>query len=225
MDKYYMLVRRFVNASFRLLIRTGWHQDTCREYNNVLTGLGGPLWCVHDVHYSESIQLTFCDSPSDLKVPTSLAFHLADIYIEELDKALANVAAPTPPAPLHTLIHPFLILAAQTPSSVAYKHIQSALFDPLFSALFNCSLADESPSQKRARLNPAVGEDQVYSNVVANACYEDPLAEGNVDGLVLHRKLLKSVFDIASQPETKDSNRRKMYTLWKHRGEDGDSND
>ena len=172
----------------------------------------------------ESIQLIFCNSPSDPKVPTSLAFHLADVYIEELDKALAN-AASTPPAPLHTLIHPFLILAAQTPSSVAYKHIQSTLFDPLFSALLNCSLADEFPGQKRARLNPAVGEDQAYPNVVANACYEDPVSEGAVDGLVLHRKLLKSVFEVASQPETKDSNRRKMYALWKDRGEDGDSND
>lgn len=173
----------------------------------------------------EGIQLTFCNSPSDPKVPTSIAFHLADIYIEELDKALANVAASIPPAPLHTLIHPFLILAAQTPSSVAYKHIQSALFDPLFSALFNSSPADESPSQKRPRLNPAAGEDEAYHNVVANACYEDPPAEGNVDGLVLHRKLLKSVFEVASQPETKDSNRRKMYALWKDRGEDADSND
>jgi len=51
MDKYYMLVRRFVNASFRLLIRTGWDQDVCREYNNILTGQGGPLWCVRGAYY------------------------------------------------------------------------------------------------------------------------------------------------------------------------------
>ena len=43
-DKYYMLVRRFVNASFRLLVRAGWDSATCREYNSILTNQGGPLW-------------------------------------------------------------------------------------------------------------------------------------------------------------------------------------
>ena len=45
-DKYYMLVRRFVNASFRLLMRTEWDKATCSEYNNILVNPGGPLWFV-----------------------------------------------------------------------------------------------------------------------------------------------------------------------------------
>lgn len=44
MDKYYMLVRRFVNATFRLLMRTEWDGLTCEEYNSMLTATGGPLW-------------------------------------------------------------------------------------------------------------------------------------------------------------------------------------
>lgn len=43
-DKYYMLVRRFVNASFRLLIREGWDVVAVMEYNSILTDCGGPLW-------------------------------------------------------------------------------------------------------------------------------------------------------------------------------------
>lgn len=43
-DKYYMLVRRFVNASFRLLIRAEWDEAACTEYNSILTDRGGPLW-------------------------------------------------------------------------------------------------------------------------------------------------------------------------------------
>ena len=39
-----MLVRRFVNATFRLLIRTEWDQTSCDEYNNTLVKEGGPLW-------------------------------------------------------------------------------------------------------------------------------------------------------------------------------------
>ena len=43
-DKYYMLVRRFVNASFRLLIRVEWDKNACNEYNHILSAKGGPLW-------------------------------------------------------------------------------------------------------------------------------------------------------------------------------------
>jgi ribosomal RNA-processing protein 1 len=43
-DKYYMLVRRYVNASFRLLMRVEWDKHVCDEYNDILSGKGGPLW-------------------------------------------------------------------------------------------------------------------------------------------------------------------------------------
>ena len=43
-DKYYMLIRRFVNASFRLLMRDKWERDSCQRYNAILTQRGGPLW-------------------------------------------------------------------------------------------------------------------------------------------------------------------------------------
>ena len=43
-DKYYMLIRRFTNATFRLLIRENWNKDACLEYNRILSDEGGPLW-------------------------------------------------------------------------------------------------------------------------------------------------------------------------------------
>ena len=46
MDKYYMLVRRFLNASFRLLIRAKWDPSSLQEYTSILTHTGGPLWQV-----------------------------------------------------------------------------------------------------------------------------------------------------------------------------------
>ncbi|KAG6901818.1 hypothetical protein C0995_007617 [Termitomyces sp. Mi166 len=197
-DKYYMLVRKFVNVSFRLLIRTGWDVNVINEYNDILTASGGPL------------------CPSDLKVPTSLAYHLADIYVEELDKVLSLSTSPTDslPAPLHPLLIPFLLLAAQTPVSVTYKRIQSALMDPLFSAL-NPPPEDEEPLSKRTRLTTTESQPGLYSCVVINSCYENPKTEGRVDGPTLRMKLLRLVFEIASRPETRDSNRRKLYALWK----------
>ena len=49
MDKYYMLVRRFVNASFRLLIAENWSPMAVDKYNTILTGKGGPLEYVVDL--------------------------------------------------------------------------------------------------------------------------------------------------------------------------------
>ena len=46
MDKYYMLVRRFVNASFVLLIKNQWSPSLCEEHNAILCSAGGPLWYV-----------------------------------------------------------------------------------------------------------------------------------------------------------------------------------
>jgi len=42
-DKYYMLVRKFVNASFLLLVREEWSSPVCGEYNHIIGGPGGPL--------------------------------------------------------------------------------------------------------------------------------------------------------------------------------------
>lgn len=42
-DKYYMLVRKFVNASFLLLVREEWSRSVCEEYNHIIGGPGGPL--------------------------------------------------------------------------------------------------------------------------------------------------------------------------------------
>lgn len=39
-----MLIRRFVNSSFRLLIRAEWNESACAEYIDILTTDGGPLW-------------------------------------------------------------------------------------------------------------------------------------------------------------------------------------
>ncbi len=73
-------------------------------------------------------------SPNNIRVPASLSYHIADIYVEELDKALASKPSPSP-APLSLLLEPFFILASRTPTSTTYKRIQSSLFDPVFTAL------------------------------------------------------------------------------------------
>ncbi|KAI0073121.1 ribosomal RNA processing protein [Panus rudis PR-1116 ss-1] len=200
-DKYYMLVRRFVNASFRLLMRTGWEENVCQEYNRILTDRGGPL------------------CPDDMRVPTSLSYHLADIYLEELDKALANPPSSAPlPAPFNMLVSPFFMLAARTSNNTTYQRIQSALLDPLFDAL---SSDAESHGKRSRTLAPTL------EHVVENSCSVNPKTEGALERGELKRVLLKRLFDIASEENTRDANRRKMYAFWRKtvENEDGDHAD
>lgn len=150
-------------------------------------------------------------SPSDIRVPSSLSYHLADIYNEELDRALTVQPSAPCSAPLASIITPFLVLAAQTPTATTHKRIQSALLDPLLSALSAPPPRnDQPPSKKRVRPDA-----DAYPHITANACFEDPDGEGSMDGNVLRKKLLRKVFEVASEAETKDANRRKMYKLWK----------
>jgi len=156
-------------------------------------------------------------SSDDTRVPTSLAYHLADIYLEELDKADKALGNSPEPTPLSTLLNPFFVLAARTPTKITYDRIQSALFEPLFTAL-TPKPDDQPPSRKKPRLSTPT-----YSNLIANACLSDPKTEGAMDSEVLRKALLRRIFDVASEEDTRDANRRKMYNLWKSHMEDEES--
>lgn len=76
------------------------------------------------------------------------------------------------------------------------------------------------PMRKRARLEPN------FQHVLDNSCISDP-KEGPVDHANLRRALLRRIFDVASEEGTRDSNRRKMYALFKaaKAEEDGDDSE
>ncbi|KAI6120634.1 Nop52-domain-containing protein [Pisolithus croceorrhizus] len=198
MDKYYLLIRRFLNASFRLLIQAHWENSALKGYNAILTDSGGPL-CA-----------------SDIKVPSSLSYHLADIYLGELDKAVTSFDEPSP-VPLLALLHPFIALAAQTPTSTTYKHIENALFRPLLAVL---RPPRTSSPQKRARLPGSQ-----LANIPSAACKYDPSSGGAIEALALRQEVLQTLFDVASAESTRGSNRRKMYTLYKEVAEDDDGSE
>ena len=112
-------------------------------------------------------------------------------------------------------------MAAQTPTSTTYKRIQSALFEPLLNTLVPETHLEDTPSKaKRIRLSS-----DTLAYLKSNVCLEDPELDGQMEGEILKKKLLRRMFEIASQPETRDSNRRKMYKLWKEGAEDDGADD
>ncbi|CAL1694115.1 unnamed protein product [Somion occarium] len=200
-DKYYMLVRRFVNASFRLLMRAEWDEAFCKEYISIMTDRGGPL-CA-----------------GDSRVPSSLAYHIADIYLEELNKAIARPPIPSPhPAPLCSILSPFFTLAACTPSNVTYRRIQSAVIDPLFDAL---SADFDKPAVQKCTKSLTSS----YEHIIGNSCAMDSKTEGILDKDALKKVLLKQLFNVASEQDTRDSNRRKLYAVWKSHMDDNEGNE
>lgn len=154
--------------------------------------------------------VAYSNSP---KIPTSLTFHVADIYLEELDKAIGASESESS-APLCTLTTPFLFLAARTPKSTTYDRIQNSVLYPVLSEV---SSSDSPPSPKRARLDESVSSE--YVHVFTNPCAN---GQEQVDVDVLKSKLLRQIFESASDSDTQSSNRKKLYALWKEFGDDVD---
>ncbi|KAJ4485826.1 nucleolar protein,Nop52-domain-containing protein [Lentinula aciculospora] len=210
LDKYLMLVRRFVNVSLRFLMQHGWDSKICQEYNNILTHQGGPL------------------CPSDGRVSVGLVYHVTDVYLEELDKSHRSSTQDAPkPVPLALILSPFFNLAAQTPLGTTYKHLQTSLFEPLLSS---CSLQeasseeeedkDELRARKRRRVESSSSD--IYASIISNACLDDASAEAKLPSNALRRRILRRLFEVASHAETRDANRRKIYALCNAEHDDDD---
>ncbi|VDC01952.1 unnamed protein product [Peniophora sp. CBMAI 1063] len=216
-DKYLMLIRRYVNASFRLLARGGWEAADVEAYNAILMRQGGPL------------------CPTDPRVPPSLAYHLCDIYLEELEKVLRRQTSEEDEdedrnlAPLPDLLSPFVSLAARTPTKATVQRIQDTVLSPLLSALAS-SLSPSSPTHSDSEEDNEGGrrakrrkvDDDEYGDIVRGSCASVGGGEGSTGAGALHAAVMNLVWDTATKEDARDSNRRRLYTFWKqHRLDDG----
>ncbi|KAG8933482.1 hypothetical protein FRC02_011771 [Tulasnella sp. 418] len=193
LDKFYMLVRRFVNGSFRLLMSTDWEAKYVDEYNVIMDGSGGPL------------------SYGDRRVPPSISYHLADIYLEELDKVLADTSSRD--TPVIKLLSPFTILASRTSNNATYTRLQNDLFEPLLSAL-SSSKSDDEPRPKRQRL--IVPTPPTYSNIISKA----EVTNESSAPVEMKKALLRHIFEVASKEDSREANRKKLYSMWKNHKDD-----
>ena len=162
----------------------------------------------------------------DATVPQSLPYHLCDIYLEELNKIFhaprkprgdGEAAAIVYPAPLAIILNPFFTLAARTPINHTLQRVQSAIIRPLLTALSPPRMDDETPCSKRRRIL-----ENELSELVSNSCLSSPQTEGQLSLVELRNGLLKLMFDIAGDVTSRSSNRRKLYTIWRHYSDDED---
>ncbi|EPS42875.1 hypothetical protein H072_3189 [Dactylellina haptotyla CBS 200.50] len=120
MDKFMLLVRRYVAASLRYLYKTGWNEEVVRKNNEVLEVL--PL------------------HPTNGKLPDGLRYHLIDIYVDELTK-IAKVESEEDgeedaeeeyditPEQAEALLKPFRKLQKETLTKPIKKNVTEMLED------------------------------------------------------------------------------------------------
>jgi ribosomal RNA-processing protein 1 len=112
---------------------------------------------------------------------------------------------------------PFIALAARTPTNTTYKHIQSSLFVPLRNLLKSSS---GPPSRKKARTSSPD-----YSKLLVNVCASNSDSDQAMDVDAVRKSILQEIFDVASETETRDANRRRMYAFYKDAVEDDEDED
>ncbi|KAI9851646.1 MAG: hypothetical protein M1838_003115 [Thelocarpon superellum] len=106
MDKFLHLVRTYLAASFRHLRSADWAADVARAHATLLSSI--PL------------------SPTEVKTPDGLRYHVIDIFVTELD----HVDTPrSGKAPLEILLRPLRELAAKSPTKSVRSRAKEALDD------------------------------------------------------------------------------------------------
>ncbi|WWD20320.1 hypothetical protein CI109_104796 [Kwoniella shandongensis] len=207
MDKFYLLIRRYVNATFRLLAREKWNKESIEAVNQILIKKGGAMtW-------------------EDPRVPSSIATHLADIYLDELNKALGMPEVDSQPAcPFTAVLQPHILLLTRTPTSHVHTRLMSSIFTPLLASL---SLASTTPStdERPSKRSKKESSESMYAHIVMHSCVGDEGKEERNGAEKLRMALLKSMFLAAADGKAGETNRRKVYTVWRQEGGDDDDED
>jgi ribosomal RNA-processing protein 1 len=150
MDKYYLLLRRFLRAGFALLAREHWDPRAIDEFNQILIDL--PL------------------KVENATTPLGVTLHVCSIYLDEL---VAVVLSPSPATtttssttstslskgreettttiPLVRLLQPYLRALAVSPTKATYDRVYEEAFRPLVDALLVDGDDDRRGGSRRRR--------------------------------------------------------------------------
>ncbi|CAK1592932.1 unnamed protein product [Parnassius mnemosyne] len=112
MDKFMMLVRRYLRGSLRCLLRCNWSLESCKIYTNMLTASDGIL---------------ALKAPSYARNAMSLILHFIDCFLEELAKVSQGKI---PDESIVCLLSPFCALVCggeALPLCIAARRLLTAL--------------------------------------------------------------------------------------------------
>jgi ribosomal RNA-processing protein 1 len=165
----------------------------------------------------------------DKSVPSSLASHLADVYLEELDKVLAE--GDVAPAPVVDLVYPHILLLARTRTQAVHTRLMTVVFTPLITALSPRVVEVVERPAKRLRgpvpvPAPVVADDDDDEDALFAAIARTAAVEGKqATKAQAKTALLQAMFKEAAQEGAVESNRRKIYTVVREQGDDDEDDE
>lgn len=109
MEKFLLLTRRYLGATFELLKKGKWDEGSIKEHVELLQD--GPC------------------NVDDVRIPNGMRFHVIDIYVDELEKAGALAQEEGKDVPLELLLAPLRILAEDSPTKPVRRKAKEALDD------------------------------------------------------------------------------------------------
>lgn len=119
-SKFFLLMRRFWCAGLRLLQAHAWNADLVEKWATLLTKEnsnikrpGGPL------------------NPTDLRVPGSIALHIADLAMDELDRLVSMLGPEDQKIDLLASLTPFITMLRLSPSDALFKRLTERIILPL----------------------------------------------------------------------------------------------
>ncbi len=190
-------------------------------------------------------------STTNLKIPPSLAYHLADVWLDELENSAQSggVVSPSsaPPArglPVADVLRPFISTLATTSNSVLYARLTEAVMRPLLEAFSAAGRGDgedegegedenenEQPSRKRRRRDGDDNDVEAARKTKRPASLSSSVYPGIASAARVPsaqrvvRDVCSAVLARASAvdgPQVKDANRRRLYALVRQYSEDDD---
>ena len=92
----------------------------------------------------------------------------------------------------------------------------STLFSPLLDALSlaSPSIDDDERPRKRLKNQP------IFAHLVMGCCLGDAGSEARATSDELRRDVLRSMFEAAADETAGETNRRKIYKLWREEADD-----
>ncbi|PWN35242.1 Nop52-domain-containing protein [Meira miltonrushii] len=193
-DKFMMLVRRFINAGFRLLDLQGYEKESVERFATMLIKPGGIL------------------QANDVKTPNGLMYHVCDIYLEELDKALSMEAEEeddTKTVPITSLLKPFIDMAAACHASQHFDRMLKAVIVPY---LDDC-LVSETEQNARNNVDRASKRQKRSTDGGSQCEYPNIFKRANASATELRSQVFSELFDVASRAESVEARRRRIYKM------------
>lgn len=188
LDKYLLLMRRFVEVSFKILKRVDWHPRSIDHWARILK------------------ETVF--NVSDPKVPLSITYHFSDTFLDELSRVLQKT--PNNPAPILPLLDPLIhALSNARPATATFRRIIDNVFEPLIANLeVFMSGGTKNPTSCTITMYPSFETGLVpTSNPSSESCSPSSLER-------VRRDVMALLFEAGSNPLCSDSNRRKIYNYW-----------